>query len=211
MRETPYHLEAPEEVERVCIPGLVEVLREEGLEAVRYFLWDPTGWNHNHDPVLWRNRTAEKQKREGWETWVRMDKLMRAVLREAHERHIGETMETPWKTGRKASTRATWRTARLGGDLSDRSSTQRRCLATRPRREARRRREWIDISARHCGRRGRLDHGTAHRPRRRFFPLMEQKKAQRRDGATTRSGAIRPGDETGEIVEGVRRCSASRS
>jgi len=115
MRETPPNLEAPEEVERVCIPGLVEVLREEGLEAVRYFLWDPTGWHHNQDPVLWGNRAAEKQKREGWETWVRMDKVMRAVLREAHERQIGETMETPWKTGRRASTRATWRTARLGG------------------------------------------------------------------------------------------------
>jgi hypothetical protein len=93
MRETPPHLEAPEEVERVCIPGLVEVLREEGLEAVRYFLWNPTGWHHNHDPVLWRNRAAEEQKREGWEMWVRMDRIMCAILREAHERQVEETMD----------------------------------------------------------------------------------------------------------------------
>ena len=29
----------------------------------------------------------------GWEMWVRMDKIMRAVLREAHERQVEETMD----------------------------------------------------------------------------------------------------------------------
>lgn len=46
MGETRQHLKTLEEIERDCIPGLVEVLREEGLEAVRYFLWDLTGWHH---------------------------------------------------------------------------------------------------------------------------------------------------------------------
>ena len=36
MKDTPPHLKALEEIERDCIPGLVRVLREEGLEAVRY-------------------------------------------------------------------------------------------------------------------------------------------------------------------------------
>jgi hypothetical protein len=31
-----------EELERTNIPGLVEVLREEGIDAVRYVLWDAT-------------------------------------------------------------------------------------------------------------------------------------------------------------------------
>jgi hypothetical protein len=72
----------------------VQVLREEGLEAVRYFLWDLTGWHHYYDLVLWRNRATEEQKRVGWEMWVRMEKIMCAVLREAHERLMEETMDT---------------------------------------------------------------------------------------------------------------------
>ena len=69
----------------------MEVLREEGLEAVRYFLWDMTGWHRDYDPCLWRNRATEEQKRAGWEMWVTMDKIMCAVLREAHEGQIEET------------------------------------------------------------------------------------------------------------------------
>ena len=38
MGETPQHLKTLEGIERKCILGLVQVLREEGLEAVRYFL-----------------------------------------------------------------------------------------------------------------------------------------------------------------------------
>lgn len=37
------HLKTLEEIERNCVPGLVEVLREEGIDAVRYALWDATG------------------------------------------------------------------------------------------------------------------------------------------------------------------------
>ncbi len=37
------HLKTLEEIERTCIPGLVEVLRTEGVEGVRYALWDMTG------------------------------------------------------------------------------------------------------------------------------------------------------------------------
>jgi hypothetical protein len=47
----------------------------------------------NYDPVQWRNRATEEQKRIGWEMWVRMDKIMCTVLREAHERQIEETMD----------------------------------------------------------------------------------------------------------------------
>ena len=83
MKDTKPHLRTLEEIERECIPGLVRVLREEGLEAVRYFLWDMTGWHANYDPCIWRHRATEEQKRVGWEMWVRMDKIMCAVLREA--------------------------------------------------------------------------------------------------------------------------------
>jgi hypothetical protein len=34
------HLRTLEEIERECIPGLVQVLREENLEVVRYFPWN---------------------------------------------------------------------------------------------------------------------------------------------------------------------------
>ena len=52
-----------------------------------------TGWHHNYDPCLWRNRATEEQKRAGWETWATMGRIMCAVvLREAHERQVEETM-----------------------------------------------------------------------------------------------------------------------
>lgn len=35
MNSTPPHLKTLEEIEREGIPGLVEVLREEGIDAVR--------------------------------------------------------------------------------------------------------------------------------------------------------------------------------
>ncbi len=82
----------------------MNVLREEGLEAVRYALWDVTGWHR--DPCLWRNRTTEKQKRVGWEMWVRMDKIMCAVLRETHERQVEEVVETLSGEVRREGSRA---------------------------------------------------------------------------------------------------------
>ncbi len=59
MKRRPPHLKTLEEIERECIPGLVEVLREEGLEAVRYFLWDMTGWHRDYHPCVWRHRADE--------------------------------------------------------------------------------------------------------------------------------------------------------
>ncbi len=42
MSPTSPHLKTLEEIERECIPGLVEVLRWEGIEGVRYALFDMT-------------------------------------------------------------------------------------------------------------------------------------------------------------------------
>ncbi|MDP9477012.1 MAG: hypothetical protein M3R38_15225 [Actinomycetota bacterium] len=81
-----------QEIERDCIPGLVEVLRTEGIEGVRYALWDMTGWHRDYDPCVWRSRATEEQKRVGWEMRVRMEKIVAVVLHEAHERQVGEAM-----------------------------------------------------------------------------------------------------------------------
>jgi hypothetical protein len=35
------------EIEKEGLPGLVEVLREEGIDAVRYAFWDATGWHRD--------------------------------------------------------------------------------------------------------------------------------------------------------------------
>jgi hypothetical protein len=43
MKDTPPHLQALEEMEPAGIPGLLEVLREEGIDGVRYAIWDATG------------------------------------------------------------------------------------------------------------------------------------------------------------------------
>jgi hypothetical protein len=48
MTEQPTHLKALEEIEREGIPGLVEVLREEGLDSARHVLWDVTGWHRDY-------------------------------------------------------------------------------------------------------------------------------------------------------------------
>ena len=50
MRDTPAHLKTLEEIEKTGIPGLIEVLREEGLNAVRYVFWDATGWHRDYSP-----------------------------------------------------------------------------------------------------------------------------------------------------------------
>jgi hypothetical protein len=41
----------------------------------------------------WRSRVTAEQNRKGWETVVRIEKILYAVLRKAHKRQIEETME----------------------------------------------------------------------------------------------------------------------
>ena len=74
------HLRPLEEIERDCIPGLVEVLHTEGIEGVRYALWDMTRWYEPYDSCIWRSRATEEQKQVGWERWVRMEKIIATVL-----------------------------------------------------------------------------------------------------------------------------------
>ncbi len=94
MSPTSPHLKALEEIEREGIHGLVEVLREEGIDAVRHILWDATGWHKDYSPPAWRNRATAEQERKGWEMAVRIEKILDDVLREAHERQVEEVLET---------------------------------------------------------------------------------------------------------------------
>jgi hypothetical protein len=61
------HLQVLEEIERESIPGLVEVLREEGIGVVRYALWDATGWHCDYSPCAWRVRAIGEQNQIGRE------------------------------------------------------------------------------------------------------------------------------------------------
>ena len=88
------HLKALIELEREGIPGLVEVLREEGIDSVRYTLWNATGWHRDYSPPAWRSRATEEQKRKDWEMAVRIEKIIATVLDEAHERQVEEAMDT---------------------------------------------------------------------------------------------------------------------
>jgi hypothetical protein len=95
MKDTPPHLQTLEEVERSAIPGLLEVLREEGIDGVRYALWNASGWHRDYSPPAWRNRATEEQKRVGWEMALRIEKVIIAtVLDEAHKRQVEEVMHT---------------------------------------------------------------------------------------------------------------------
>ena len=78
----------------MAIPGLVQMLWEEGLGAVRYVLWDATCWHRDYSSSRWRNRTTEEQKRIGWELTVRMEKILCMVLHEAHMQRVEKTMDT---------------------------------------------------------------------------------------------------------------------
>ncbi len=56
-RRLPTHLKAPEEiVECEGVPGLVDVLREEGMDAARCVSWDTTGWHRGQR--LWSGSAA---------------------------------------------------------------------------------------------------------------------------------------------------------
>jgi hypothetical protein len=72
----------------------VKVLREEGIDAARYALWDATGWHGGYSPPAGRNRATAEQKRVGWEMAVRIEKIITTVLHEAHDRQVEEVMES---------------------------------------------------------------------------------------------------------------------
>ena len=93
MSDAKPHLRTLEEIERTCVPGLVEGLRTEGIDGGRYALWDMTGWHRDYDPCVWRRRATDEQKCEGWEMWVRMEKIIATVLHEAHRRQVEEAMD----------------------------------------------------------------------------------------------------------------------
>jgi hypothetical protein len=94
MRDTPSHLKTLEEIEKTSIPGLVGVLREEGLDGVRYALWGATGWHRDYSSPAWPNRAPEEQKRIGGEMAVRIERILATVLHEAHERQTQEVIDT---------------------------------------------------------------------------------------------------------------------
>ncbi len=94
MSESKPHLKPLGEIEEIGVPGLVEVLREEGIDAVRYLLWDASGWHYDYSPSAWHDWAAEEQKRIGWEMAVRVEKIICTVLHGANRRQIEETMET---------------------------------------------------------------------------------------------------------------------
>ena len=70
------------------------MLRDEGVDAARYVLWDATGWHRDYSPPAWRNRATEEQKRIGCEMAARIERILCTVLHDAHERQIEETMKT---------------------------------------------------------------------------------------------------------------------
>jgi len=59
------HLRTLEEIEQTCILGLMEVLREEVLQAVRYALWDMTSWHADYDTCVWRTGPPRSRRTPG--------------------------------------------------------------------------------------------------------------------------------------------------
>jgi hypothetical protein len=94
MSPKPEYLEALEEIERDGLPGLVEVLHHEGLDAVRLILWDVTRWDQDYGFHLsLRGDVPEEQKRVGWEMFVFIEKILVTVLHEGLKRQAGEAMD----------------------------------------------------------------------------------------------------------------------
>jgi hypothetical protein len=86
------HFEVLEEIERNGLPGLVKMLYEEGLEEVRFVLWDLAGWHEGYPLALGSGATQE-QKRWGWETFVRTEKILIKVLQAALKQQGEETID----------------------------------------------------------------------------------------------------------------------
>jgi hypothetical protein len=93
MKKPPWHLRMLEEIERECVPGLVEMLRKEGLAAVRHALWDMTGWRRHHSPHALQGGVAEDRDRVDWEMRVKIEKILLTVLSEAREQQLEEIVE----------------------------------------------------------------------------------------------------------------------
>jgi hypothetical protein len=92
MSPNPSNLQALKGIEHDGILGLSEVLREEGLSAVRDALWDASCWHRDYSPPALRNRAIEKQKRKGWEMAVRIEKILCTALQGIHRWRVEETM-----------------------------------------------------------------------------------------------------------------------
>jgi hypothetical protein len=88
----PEHFEVLEEIERNGLPGLVKMLCEEGLEEVRFVLWDLAGWREGYALALGTEATLE-QKRWEWETFVRTEKILVKVLHAALKQQAEETID----------------------------------------------------------------------------------------------------------------------
>ncbi len=85
--------QALKEIEQAGIPGFVGVLREEGIDGVRYALWNATGRRRDYSLPAWRSLAAEAQKRICWELAMRIEKIVATVLDETHKRQVEEIME----------------------------------------------------------------------------------------------------------------------
>ena len=70
------------------------MLREEGIDGVRYALWDAVGSHRDYSPPAWRSRVTTEQKQIGWKMAVRIEKIIATGLDEAHKRQVEEVMET---------------------------------------------------------------------------------------------------------------------
>ena len=75
-----------------CSEEDVASLRKEGIDAVRYVLWDATGLHRDFSLPAWRNQATEEQKRIGWEMAVRIEKILCTVLHKAHRLQVEEKM-----------------------------------------------------------------------------------------------------------------------
>lgn len=57
-------------------------------------MWDATSWHRDYSPPAWMSRATEEQKRTGWETAVRIEKILCTVLNEAYRGQVEEVIDT---------------------------------------------------------------------------------------------------------------------
>jgi hypothetical protein len=70
------------------------MLRQEGLDAAEFILWDLTGWYEKYALALAsESRVTEEQKRRGWEMFVRTEKILVKVLHAALKQQAEEAMD----------------------------------------------------------------------------------------------------------------------
>ena len=85
MKDVYSTLEALDKIALNKTPVIREILRQDGFEAVKFYLWEATGWHEDFDPYVLGDDAPDEQKIMGWEMALKIKKIISKALYEEHK------------------------------------------------------------------------------------------------------------------------------